>query len=184
MLEVRNTGKKHKDLVEGGHYARLRIPEYFSFDCRSGVLRGWRLPSPRARSYQPVMPQGGYLASGVGPRPRGDRRTPALLREPGDRADHQLVARLQAMADRNQQVAAESQKVAVESQKAAEVSDRAARSLAALGAAVLRLCERQGVALSDRQRARVVAEPDPERLALWLERCVGATAADDVFADG
>ena len=148
VLEVRNTGNKHRDLVENvADFARLRIPEYFSFDCRSGVLRGWRLPSPRARSYQPVMPQGGYLASSVLDLDLAviDGRLRFFASQAIVPTADELVARLQAMADRNQQVAAESQKAAVESQKAAaEASDRAARSLAALGAAVLRLCERQG----------------------------------------
>ncbi len=89
------------------------------------------------------------------------------------------------MADRNQQAAAESQQAAAKSQQsAAEASDRAARAHASLGGSILRLCERQGLALDDRQRAMVVAEPDTERLARWLDRCVGARTADEIFADG
>jgi Putative restriction endonuclease len=66
VIEVRNLGKKHKDLVENVRdYARVRIPEYFSYDCRSGALRGWRLADPKAQSYVPIVPQGGYLRSQV-----------------------------------------------------------------------------------------------------------------------
>ncbi|MEZ4407754.1 MAG: Uma2 family endonuclease [Polyangiales bacterium] len=66
IVEVRNLGKKHKDIVDNVRdYARRRVPEYFSFHCRTGQLRGWRLTEPGARVYQPIVPQGGYLRSEV-----------------------------------------------------------------------------------------------------------------------
>lgn len=66
VIEVRNLGRKHKDVVENVRdYARRRIPEYFSYDCRRSTLRGWRLSAPGAQSYVPIVPQGGYLPSAV-----------------------------------------------------------------------------------------------------------------------
>jgi hypothetical protein len=66
VLEFRNLGKKHKDLVDNvKDYGKLGIAEYFALDCRTKVLRGWRLPSPTARTYTQRMPQGGVYPSGV-----------------------------------------------------------------------------------------------------------------------
>ena len=103
----------------------------------------------------------------------------------------ELLARLQEMADRSQQVAAESQQAAAlnehaaaESQRvAAEATDRAARALAGLAASILRVCDRGGVALDDRQRARVIAEGDVDRLTRWLDRALVAETADALFDD-
>jgi len=180
VYEVRNQGKKHKDLVENVvDYARLRIPEYFSFDVRSKVLRGWHLPTPRSRAYQPILPQGGYLASGVLALELAviDGRvrffaSGALVPTTGE-----LIARLQEMVDRTQLAANESQ------QAAAAATDRAARLTASLATSILRVCERRGLSLDDRQRARVIAEDDGDRLAGWLDRALVAEASDDVFAD-
>ncbi|MRG96828.1 Uma2 family endonuclease [Polyangium spumosum] len=46
-------------------YAELGIPEYFVFDRGRLNLRGHRLPSPGARAYQPIVPQGGRYASAM-----------------------------------------------------------------------------------------------------------------------
>jgi Uma2 family endonuclease len=66
VLEFRNLGKKHKDLVDNvKDYAGLGVAEYFSLDCRSKMLRGWRLASPGARFYTQMVPQGGVFPSQV-----------------------------------------------------------------------------------------------------------------------
>ena len=187
IVEIRNQGKKHKDLVDNvADYARLRIPEYFSFDVRSKVLRGWRLLTARSRVYQPVLPQGGYLTSGV----LGvelavvDGRLRFFDHGAMIPTSGEFLARLQEMADRSQQAAALNERAAAESQRAAaEATDRAARALAGLAAAVLRLCDRGGLALDDRQRARVIAEGDVDRLTRWLDRALVAETAHDVFDD-
>ncbi len=173
VLEVRNRGKKHKDLLENVRdYARLRIPEYFSYDCRTTVLRGWRLVAPGATSYQPIVPQGGYFASGVlglelavfGARLRFFA-SKALI----PTAD-ELLARVRAMADQSQQAAI-------------EASEDAARSRASLAGALLRMCERRGLTLSNAQRTAVREETDGERLGRWLDHCLDARSVDDVFSD-
>src|SRR5207253_2375191 len=64
VLEFRNQGKKHKDLVANVRdYARLGITEYFTMDCRRLTLRAWRLPKAGAKAYMPVLGQGGRFES-------------------------------------------------------------------------------------------------------------------------
>jgi Uma2 family endonuclease len=55
--------KDHEGNVE--RYARLGIPEYFLFDRGRARLSGWRLPTPNARSYEPIVPQRGRWVSSV-----------------------------------------------------------------------------------------------------------------------
>ena len=65
-LEVLWAGRAKKDLEENvARYAALGIPEYFVFDRRRLRLRGYRLPSPTAKRYQPLIPQEGRLMSSV-----------------------------------------------------------------------------------------------------------------------
>lgn len=65
-LEVIVSGNRRKDL-EGNveRYARLGIPEYFVFDRGRLQLRGYRLPASGARTYQPILAQGGMYSSHV-----------------------------------------------------------------------------------------------------------------------
>jgi len=189
VIEVRNRGKAHKDLVDAVRdYARRRIPEYFAFDCRRGQLRGWRLGSPDAQSYQPIVPQGGYLPSRVlgldlaviGTRLRFFANGAAVP----DAAE--LIARIQAVADRQQ----------LERDEAARERDEVARRLDAvvrerddildqLGAVqtaliggILALCAARNLALSADQQAQIVAEGEVATLSAWLARAATAPNAD------
>jgi Uma2 family endonuclease len=71
-LEVLYSGDRKKDEVENvKKFARLGIEEYFLYDRRHHLLRGYRLPSaegrrgPRRPAYVPILPQGGRLPSEV-----------------------------------------------------------------------------------------------------------------------
>ncbi len=66
VLEIHVSGSFVKD-YEGNRrrYARLGIPEYFLFDRTRGRLHGWRLQSPDARIYEPIVPQAGLYSSSV-----------------------------------------------------------------------------------------------------------------------
>jgi Uma2 family endonuclease len=71
-LEVLYSGDRKKDEVENvKKYAKLGIEEYFLYDRRHHLLRGYRLPSgegrrgPRRRAYVPILPQEGRLSSEV-----------------------------------------------------------------------------------------------------------------------
>lgn len=186
-IEVRNTGAKHKDLVENVRdYARVGIPEYFSFDCRSLILRGWRLGAPNARTYQPIVAQGGLMTSGVLGLELAvvDRRLRFFANQALVPSATELVSRLQAMTDESQRAALESERAALGSERAAlEAAAQTARLRGAVAASIVRLCDRQGVALDAAQRAMIAAEEDVERLARWLDRCLGASTAAEIFAD-
>lgn len=65
-LEVLVSGRRRKDLEDNvERYAGLGIAEYFVLDRGRLRLFGYRLPSPGARAYQPIVPQGGRYASRV-----------------------------------------------------------------------------------------------------------------------
>jgi hypothetical protein len=66
ILEVLVGGDRHKDLERNrARYARLRVPEYFVYDHRRSVVRGWRLPDRAIGIYQPIVPQQGVWRSEV-----------------------------------------------------------------------------------------------------------------------
>lgn len=66
VLEIHVSGSRQKDFdANPRRYARLGIPEYFVFDRGRPHLAGWRLPDASARTYVPIVPQGGKLASTV-----------------------------------------------------------------------------------------------------------------------
>lgn len=65
-LEIHVSGRRRKDVEQNvERYARLGIPEYFSFDAPRRRLLGWRLPDPAARRYEPIVPQEGQWWSRV-----------------------------------------------------------------------------------------------------------------------
>ncbi len=179
VIEVRNLGRKHKDLVENVRdYARVRIPEYFSYDCRSGALRGWRLADPKAQSYAPIVPQGGYLRSRVLGLDLAvvHNRLRFFSNESMIPSESELVTRLQSLVDERQ----------VERDDAArqrdDALDRMARVQATLARSVLETCRLRGVALDDGQRARIAAEADVTTLAAWAGRAFDVTRGDELFA--
>ena len=66
VLEVHVGGDRKKDAeynVE--RYARVGIPEYFIYDRARQRLYGYRLPSPEAREYVPIVSEGGRYSSEV-----------------------------------------------------------------------------------------------------------------------
>lgn len=66
VLEIHVSGNRTKDFhTNVKRYARLGISEYFVFDRANLRLAGWRLPAPDARTYVPILPQGGMFASTV-----------------------------------------------------------------------------------------------------------------------
>ena len=66
VLEVHVSGDRTKDAEHNvERYAALGIPEYFFFDRSRNALKAYRLASPEARTYTPILPQGGRYASQV-----------------------------------------------------------------------------------------------------------------------
>ena len=186
VIEVRNLGKKHKDLVENVRdYARVRIPEYFSYDCRRGILRGWRLTEPGAQAYLPIVPQRGALRSQVLGLDLAvvDARLRFFMNESMVPTEAELVARLQRVVDERDDALTESERQRAESERQrADVVDRLARVQITLARTVLELCRLRGLALSEDQRARVLSETEPDALAAWAERAAEVESAAALFA--
>jgi len=193
VIEVRNLGRKHKDVADNVRdYARRRIPEYFSFDCRRNTLRGWRLGEPAGRTYQPIVPQGGYLASTV----LGleltvvDGRLRFFINQALVPNERELAARLQVLVEQQRSVvdeaAQERDRATYERDRATQERDdvlgRLARAQVALVNGVLTLCAARGLTLDEDLHARVVAEGDAETLTRWLMRAATAADAAAIFA--
>ena len=192
VVEVRNLGNKHKDLVENvADYARVRIPEYFSYDCRRDTLRGWRLPDASAQVYVPIVPQGGYLRSAVLGLDLAvvQHRLRFFTSDSMVPTERELVTRLQRIVDERQgerdEAARERDEAARERDEAARERDDArgtlARAQISLSRSLLRLCEARGLALSPAQSARVNSEHDVATLSAWVERAVSADAPELIF---
>ena len=115
VLEFRNMGKKHKDLVENvTEYAALGISEYFSLDCVTLMLRGFRLASPSARQYTQMMRQGRVFRSAVLDLELGvsDGRLRFFKNLAEIPTSEELLGRVQRMADGFQDRAAEAERQA------------------------------------------------------------------------
>src|SRR5689334_9733832 len=193
VLEFRNLGKKHKDLVENvKDYARLGIAEYFSFDCRSKMLRGWRLSGPETRAYTQMVPQGGVFPSQVldlelGVAEGRLRFFKNLAQIP---TSEELLGRLQKMTDAYQDRLEEAERARKEAERAQDEAERARKEAAdrlvavraAMAERVLRRLAERGLTLTDGQRAMVMSCEDEGRLLDWLERASSAATASDVLS--
>lgn len=126
-------------------YATLGIPEYFLYDRARERLLAYRLATPKARVYTPIVPQRGLYASAVlgldvqvaGDRLRFYAGTALLLESEG------LIARLEEMLE-GVQARAEAEQAraeAAEHKAVAEAEKRAdaERELAALREELARL---------------------------------------------
>ena len=110
VLEVHVGGDRKRDAeFNVARYARLGIPEYFVYDRARNRLLAYRLASPDARTYAPIVPNRGQYESrvlGLDVQVDADRLRfyagTALLLESED-----LIARFEQMVDHVQQRAEE-----------------------------------------------------------------------------
>lgn len=66
VMEVHVGGDRKKDMVHHPEfYASLGITEYFVVDRATERLHGWRLTTPSAKHYKPILPQAGRYTSQV-----------------------------------------------------------------------------------------------------------------------
>lgn len=66
VLEVHVGGDRKKDAERNVmRYAQFGIPEYFLYDRATNKLHAYRLPTPEARVYAPIVPQAGLYESKV-----------------------------------------------------------------------------------------------------------------------
>ena len=172
VLEFRNLGKKHKDLVDNvKDYAKLGIAEYFSLDCRTKMLRGWRLAGPGVRTYTQMMPQGGVFPSQVLDLELGvaEGRLRFFKNLAEIPTSEELLGRLQKMTDAYQSRLEETERE--QQATRANIAERILRRLTA-----------RGIAVTDAQRAEIMACHDLDRLLDWLERASSALTAGDVLS--
>lgn len=160
VLELRNKGRPQKDLRDNlVKFARLKIPEYFAYDCRNRVLRAWRLPEGAA-DYTPMLPRAGRFASAVLNLELGviEGQLRYFVGSALIPSARERIAQLQRMADDQQHVieAAEQQREAVEQQLLAE------QLLVSL---LLR-----GLPVTESQVATIRACQDSSRLLAWQEQ--------------
>jgi Uma2 family endonuclease len=113
VLEVHVGGDRKKDAERNvKRYASLGIPEYFLYDRARNTLHAYRLATPKARTYAPVVPQHGRYPSNVlgleievhRDRLRFYNGTAMLLES------EELIARLEQMLDEVQARAEEEQR--------------------------------------------------------------------------
>jgi Uma2 family endonuclease len=193
VLEFRNLGKKHKDLVDNVEdYAQLGIAEYFSFDCRSTRLRGWRLPNAGARTYTQMVPQGGVFPSQVldlelGVAEGRLRFFKNLAQIP---TSEELVGRLQKMTDAYQDQLDEAERQRKEAERRRneaergrkEAVDQLASARAGVAEVLLRRLSERGLTLTAEQRLQVTSCEDFGRLLRWMERASSAPTAEEVLS--
>lgn len=127
VLEVHVGGDRKKDAERNvTRYARLGIPEYFLYDRARNRLAAYRLESPDARVYAPIVPNHGLYESrvlGLEIQVDEDRLRfyagTALLLE-----SDELIARVQAMYDAAQRRADEEARRREEAERLREESER------------------------------------------------------------
>jgi Uma2 family endonuclease len=120
VLEVHVGGDRKKDAeLNVARYARLGIPEYFLYDRARNQLAAYRLASPDAEVYTPIVPNHGMYESrvlGLDVQVEGDRLRfyagTALLLE-----SEEFIVRLQTMADEAQRRAAEEAQLRAEAER-------------------------------------------------------------------
>jgi len=146
VLEVHVGGDRKKDAERNvARYARLGIPEYFLYDRARNRLAAYRLATPDAKVYTPIVPNHGLFESRVlgldvsvdEDRLRFYAGTAMLLES------DELIARVQEMSDRAQRRAEEEARRAEEAIQRAEeearLREEAEREVARLRAELERL---------------------------------------------
>ena len=173
VLEVLDRGDRNKDLIDNvERCARLGIVEYFVYDRGAQRVHGHRLPSPEARKYERIVPQGGWYPSKVLGLDLaiqdGSLRFFDGMAELFGSDD--LIRRLTGMVD------------SLEA-KAAEAEARADEALNGLRTAVLRTLEARGLAVDEKAHERVMACEEPAALQRWLLRALSAGSTAEAMAD-
>lgn len=183
-LELRNKGSQHKDLVDNVRdYARLGIPEYFVFDCRSKLLRGFRLVQGSS-AYLPIRSERGYLTSMVLGLDLAvlDGRLRFFSDQMMVPSSSELLIRVQQLVDEQQRHVEETeQKLGEAEQKRGEALARLQQVHAEIAGRVLARLAGRGLQVRDAERQRVLLCQDLQRLLTWLERAAGAQTLEEAL---
>lgn len=191
-LEVHYLGDENKDFVRNvTHYARLGIQEYVIYDRRRQSLVGYRLQTPKARTYERVHVRFGRLSSvvlGLDLQVRGGKLR--FYRGDAELPDSdELIARIEGMVDdltlrrdeAEMRVQQEQARAEQEQARAQQEQARAERILSDLRSAVLDVLTARGLTPGDELRERIAACEDSATLRAWTIRAVTAATVDDVL---
>jgi Uma2 family endonuclease len=166
VLEVHVGGDRKKDAERNvARYARLGIPEYFLYDRARNRLAAYRLGSPDARAYTPIVPNHGLYESrvlGLDVQVDKDRLRfyagRALLLE-----SEEFVARVQEMYDDAQRLREEETRLREEETRRREEAERLREEETRRREEAERLREEEA-------RRREEAEQENARLRAEIER--------------
>ncbi|MRG95189.1 Uma2 family endonuclease [Polyangium spumosum] len=193
-IEVVYEGNRKKDLVDNvERYARLGIPEYFVYDRKRQDLRGYRLPSPDARRYQRIVPQGGRHASGVLGLDLAivDGRLEFFYGMAAIFGTEDLIGRLQGMMQsletKAEQARTEAEQARTEAEQARTEAEQARteaeQALTSLHDSLLAIVAARGISCSAGDRERVRSCTEPETLQRWLVRAATVGSMAEVLAE-
>lgn len=186
VIEVLHRGRRDKDLINNvERYARLGITEYFVYDRARQRVHGFRLVTPTAARYQPIVPQVGHYRSGIlgldlaviGNNLRflaGEATLPLSV---------DLISRLQDMVTNLATKADEAQAKVDEAQaRADEAQAEAMQAIDGLREALLVILEMRSIACPDDARIRIQLCHEPATLRRWLSRARSVANIADVFS--
>ena len=179
ILELRNKTKARKDQRDNLlKFARLGIPEYFAYDCRSRVLRAWRLAAPGATEYTPMLPRAGRFPSAVLNLELAviEGRLRFFLGNALLPSARERIAQLQQMADDQQQAIEEAERGQEEAERHQEEAER---QLAA-EKVIVRLLMR-GLRLTEPEMSTIRLCSDPALLSSWLDQADTVASAAELL---
>lgn len=172
-IEIVFEGERAKDLVHNvERYARLGIAEYFVYDRKRQNLFGYHLPSPEARRYQRIIPQGGRHGSAVLGLDLAivNGKLEFFYGMSEIFGSDDLIARLQMMMG------------SLEA-KAEQAKAEAEQAILALQESVLAIAHARGLVPSAAEIDSIQACSDPAMLKRWLLRAATTNSMADVLAD-
>jgi Uma2 family endonuclease len=190
VVEVLYKGNRKKDLVDNvTRYARLGIPEYFVADLQKGRLHGYRLPTPDARRYTPLLgDHGRYRSTVLGLDLTIEQNK---LRFYSGTAIVPLMEELAAAAEERAMVAQENAAAAQEAATAAQEAATAAQETAAadrhrlrqaLVESLLLVLKLRQLPMRVEQQQLIQSCQDLDLLERWLRRAATASL-DELFLD-
>jgi Uma2 family endonuclease len=172
-LEVHYKGDWRKDFVKNvKKYAAFGVREYFIYDIRRGLLRGYELPHDGASEYALISAHVGRFRSNVldldlaleGGQLRFYRDGAMLI------TDREIVGKLEQMVD-----------AAVA--RAGQEEARAEQATTQLASAILTILTVRGLAIGAEASERIRACSDLTILERWLGRAAAVGASEDLFLD-
>ncbi len=185
-FEILWSGDRKKDLVDNvERYARLGIHEYFIYNRKDHNLVGYRLPSPTARRYQRIIPQGGRHTSTVLGLDLAliNNKLEFFYGMSEIFGSDDLIARLEAMMGSLEAKAAEAEERAADAEaKAADSAAKATLAITSLQDSILSIAAARGIAYSNAERHLIRTCEDIQVLQQWLVRIAVSDSMAEAMA--